>query len=249
MEKETHTKQNTEEKIQGVLNRIKHHEITAHSKLFFRLRMVAFIVLLVAICLTSILLCSFILFNVKMSGQPRLLEFGPQGIRLLFTVFPWVLFLVDIILIALASVLMRHLKFGYKVPGVYILIGALGIIAISGYLVESHTPLHRRLLLKADRRELPVFEKAYTRLRRAPPEGYGIYKGTVILREADVLHIDLDDTTGTATSVSVTVEIPNSANGPGNIQIGDSVFIAGKRVDNTIINARIKTAPRLPPPR
>ncbi|MES2622930.1 MAG: hypothetical protein V4576_00815 [Patescibacteria group bacterium] len=247
MEKDIHTKNNTKETIAGVLQKIQHKEISVHSKAFFRLRMFALIVLVVGICLTSILLCSFILFNIHMSGQPKFLEFGPQGIKLMFIVFPWVLFLIDIILIGLASALIRHVSFGYKIPGIYILLGAIGIIAISGYIVESHTPFHRVMLYRADRNQLPLFDGAYKRVRRPPPEGYGIYRGVIVLKENGVLHIDLDGINGIATTTTVTVKIPEMAG--QEINIGDSVFIAGKKVDNSIVNARLRIAPRLPPPR
>ncbi len=235
-------------RIDEVLEKIKTKKIGAHSKTFFRLRMVAFIVLLIAICVTSILLCSFIMFTLRMGGQSNVIGFGSQGVLLFFALFPWFLFLFDVMLIGLLGSLMRHTSFGYKVPGMYVLGMILTIIIISGYIMDTKTTFHNNMLFKADKKQLPFFQGAYINIRRAPPEGYGIYRGIVILREGNMLYIDLDDAAGVATTTSVTVDVTNDPRAP-HIERGDSVFISGKVENGNITNARLKMAPRLPPPR
>lgn len=242
MEHRTHT--TTTE----ILEKIRSHKISTHSKMFFRLRLAAFFILLIGICITSILLCSFILFTIRMTGQSNFIGFGSQGVLLFFALFPWILFLIDVILIGLLGILMRHTSFGYKIPGVYIAGMVLTIIVISGYIVDTKTSFHNDMLFRADKKRLPIFENAYTRVRRAPPEGYGIYRGVVIFREGNMLYIDIDDATGIATTSSVSIDITNDPRAP-HIEQGDSVFIAGKIVNGVVTEARLKMAPRLPPPR
>lgn len=239
------TKYNT---VAEVLQKIHSQKISIHSKMFFRLRLLAFTLLIIGICITSILLCSFIMFVIRMSGQSDFIGFGSQGVLLFFALFPWILFLIDVIMIGLLGMLMRHTSFGYKIPGIYIVGMVLAIIVISGYVVDSKTSFHKDMLFRADKKQLPLFEGAYIRVRRAPPTGYGIYRGVVVLREGNMLYIDIDDATGLATSSSVSIDITNDPRAP-HIEQGDSVFIAGKIVNGVVTDARLKMAPRLPPPR
>lgn len=239
------TKYNT---VAEVLQKIHSQKISIHSKMFFRLRLLAFTLLIIGICITSILLCSFIMFVIRMSGQSDFIGFGSQGVLLFFALFPWILFLIDVIMIGLLGMLMRHTSFGYKIPGIYIVGMVLAIIVISGYVVDSKTSFHKDMLFRADKKQLPLFEGAYIRVRRAPPAGYGIYRGVVVLREGNMLYIDIDDATGLATSSSVSIDITHDPRAP-HIEQGDSVFIAGKIVNGVVTDARLKMAPRLPPPR
>lgn len=239
------TKYNT---VAEVLQKIHSQKISIHSKMFFRLRLLAFTLLIIGICITSILLCSFIMFVIRMSGQSDFIGFGSQGVLLFFALFPWILFLIDVIMIGLLGMLMRHTSFGYKIPGIYIVGMVLAIIVISGYVVDSKTTFHKDMLFRADKKQLPLFEGAYIRVRRAPPTGYGIYRGVVVLREGNMLYIDIDDATGLATSSSVSIDITHDPRAP-HIEQGDSVFIAGKIVNGVVTDARLKMAPRLPPPR
>lgn len=231
--------------IAEVLARIQTQKISIHSKTFFRLKFAAFIILLSAICFISIVLCSFILFVIRMTGQSDFIGFGSQGVLLFFTLFPWILFLVDIILVAALGNMMRQTSFGYKIPGVYVVGLILSIIVISGYIVDAKTSLHNNMLFRADKKQLPFFHGAYMQVRRAPPVGYGIYRGTVIFREGNMLYIDIDDAAGVGTSTSVTIDVTNDLRAP-HIEKGDSVFISGKIENGVVTNAKLKMAPRLP---
>lgn len=234
--------------ITEVLEKIKAKKISVHSKTFFRLRLIAFALLLLAICFVSVLLCSFIMFTIRMSGQSHFIGFGSQGVLLFFALFPWILFLLDIVLVGMLGMLMRHTSFGYKIPGMYIVGMVLAIILISGYIVDAKTSFHKNMLFRADKKQLPFFQGAYINVRRAPPEGYGIYRGVVVLREGNMLYIDIDDAAGVSTTTSVHIDITNDPRAP-HIEQGDSVFISGKIENGNVTDARLKMAPRLPPPR
>lgn len=233
--------------IAEVFEKIKAQKISIHSKAFFRLKLFAFFVLLTAICFISILLCSFILFVIRVTGQSDFIGFGSQGVLLFFALFPWILFLLDILLIGLLGMLMRHTSFGYKIPGVYIVGMILVIIIVSGYIVDSKTRFHTHMLHRADKKQLPLLQSMYVNVRRAPPDGYGIYRGVIIEREGDTLYVDIDNVAGLGTSTSVMVNIANHPRAPY-VELGDSVFISGKIEDGIVTNAKLKIAPRLPPP-
>ncbi|MES2986098.1 MAG: hypothetical protein V4686_03150 [Patescibacteria group bacterium] len=228
-----------------VLAKIQHKEISVHSKTFFRFKLAALVLLVAAVCVISIILCSFILFTLRMTGQPGFIGFGSQGILLFFVLFPWTLFFFDLLLIGLSGLLMRHISFGYRVPGIYVVGIVFTVIIVSGYVIEAKTAFHKNMLFRADKKQLPFFHGAYMNVRKAPPEGYGIYRGVVILREGDTLFIDLDDASGLSTSSSITLDIRNDPRAP-HIEVGDSIFISGKKVDGKIQDPQLKRAPRLP---
>lgn len=237
-----HTPHNT---IAEVLQKIQAKKISIHSKTFFRMKMSAFVALLLAICFISIVLCSFIMFTIRMTGQSNFIGFGSKGSLLFFALFPWILFLFDVLLISLLVRLMRHTSFGYKIPGIYVVGIIFAIIIVSGYVVDTKTTLHRDMMQRADRKQLPFFQEAYMKIRRAPPEGYEIYRGIVLGREGDVLYIDIDAEEGISTSSSITIDVTNDPRAP-HIEPGDSIFIAGKIVDGVVVDAQLKMAPRLP---
>lgn len=235
--------------IADILHKIQSKQIPVHSKTFFRLKWLAFVVLALAICTVSVALCSFILFTIRMTGQPHLIDFGSKGVELAFIIFPWMLFLIDGLLILLLGALTRHTSFGYKIPGIYILVAVIGIIGVSGYIVETKTSFHKNMLYYADKKQLPFFQSMYTSVRRAPPKGYEIYRGVVIGEGPGFLRIDIDDEEGIGTSTRILVRMSTSTSEVLDIHMGHTVFISGKIINGQIVDARIKRAPRLPPPR
>lgn len=253
MENKTPEQQNTpthmsiESRLSDILHKIQSKKISTHSKTFFRLKLAVFVLVIVAICVVSIMLCSFILFTIRMTGQPGLIDFGSQGLKLIFFIFPWILFLLDGLLILLLGVMTRHTSFGYKIPGVYILIGAIGIIGISGYIVEAKTNFHPNMLRYADKKELPLFTLLYKNTRRAPPTGFEIYKGVVVDRGQGFVFIDLYKEDGVGTTTRVSVKFMADPLSISNFQIGQTVFISGKIIDGQIINARIKPVSQMVP--
>jgi hypothetical protein len=233
--------------IGDILQKIQSKEISIHSKTFFRLKWLAFILLVIAICVISVALCSFILFTIRMTGQPYLLEFGSQGIKLAFIIFPWILFLVDGLLIILLGSLTRHTSFGYKIPGIYILIMVMVIVGLSGYVVESKTMFHRNMLMQADKKQLPVFSSIYKNVRRAPPLGYEIYRGVVVQEGEGYIDVNIDMEDGLGTTTKITVTFPTTTPAMPRIGLGQTIFVSGKITDGQIINARLKPIPQLPP--
>jgi uncharacterized membrane protein len=240
------TQTHTQSHITDVLQKIQSKEISTHSKLFFRLRWLAFMILVLAICIVSIMLCSFILFTIRMTGQPYLFGFGSQGITLAFIIFPWILFLIDGLLIILLGTLTRHTSFGYKIPGVYILIVSIVIIGLSGYIVESKTAFHIRMLQRADAQRLPIFSSAYQGVRRAPPTGYEIYRGVVVEEGENYIRVNIAVRDQFGTSTNVTVAFATSTPSRNRIGVGQTIFLSGKIIDGQVINARLKPIPQLP---
>jgi len=247
MENTKPTQQHT--RIEDILHKIQNKEISIHSKTFFRLKWLAFTILVAAICFVSVMLCSFILFTIEATGQPHLIDFGTQGLKLAFFIFPWLLFIIDIVLIVLLGSLTRHTSFGYKIPGIYILLGAVCIIGVSGYIVESKTTFHKNMLMRADSKHLPFVGPMYRNVRRAPPPGYEIYRGTVVDAGEGFVLVTLDayDTDVVSTTTTqVFVRFASSSPYLSEVMVGQTVLISGKIVEGQIIHPRLKVVPRLP---
>lgn len=247
MESTQSSQQHTiDSRISEILEKIKHNEISIHSKTFFRLKWLAFALLVASICVVSVLLCSFILFTIQMTGQPYLIDFGSQGVKLLFIIFPWMLFLLDGLLILLLGHLTRHTSFGYKIPGVYIFLGSIFIIGVSGYIVESYTTLHARMLQRADVYNMPIVTSLYKNTRRAPPPGYEIYRGVVVGKGEGYIHVNIENQNQMDPTSQVTVVFSTSSPHTFDmVETGQTVFVSGKIINGQIINARLKPIPRL----
>lgn len=236
-------------RITDILHKIQNKEISVHSKTFFRLQWLAFAILVLAICLVSVILCSFILFTIEVTGQPHLIDFGTQGVMLAFFIFPWMLFFVDIFLIMLLVSLTRHTSFGYKIPGIYVLLSVVCIIGVSGYIVESKTTFHKNMLIRADTKRLPLIGSMYQNVRRAPPRGYEIYRGIVIDAGEGFVLVTLDtdrEDTIHATTTRVYVRFASSSPQLANVVVGQTVLISGKIIDGQIMHPRLKVVPQLP---
>lgn len=234
--------------ISDVLNKIKNKEISVHSKTFFRLQWLAFGMLVVSICLVSVLLCSFILFTIDITGQPYLIDFGTQGLKLVFFIFPWMLFMIDVVLIFLLVSLTRHTSFGYKIPGIYILLGTFCIIGISGYVVETKTAFHRNMFIQAHKSHVPFVGPMYKKVRPPLPPGYEIYRGMVTDRGAGFVLVTLDTPDDNIASGTRRVYVRFASSSPQHapVLVGQTVLISGKIVEGQIVHPKLKVVPRLP---
>lgn len=162
----TNTTQNNMDAIDIFLNKIEKNELESHSKTYFRLKLIAFVGLIVAIFVVSVLLISFIFFSMRTVGQTNAIGFDRQSFNLILLIFSWKLFLLDLVLIVFLSWLLRAFRFGYKIPGLYLLFGLFVILLAVGFVLDRDTPFHDRMMERADRNELPFFGEVYEGLRQ-----------------------------------------------------------------------------------
>ena len=238
---------NKTEKInteKSLLERITSNEITAHSKNYFRAKLALLIILIGAVFLVSIFLFSFIMFDLRASGQISLIGFAGHGINLFLKLFPWTLFTLDLILIISASFIARSFRFGYRTPAVYLLLIVLGTIALGGIVVDRGTPLHTILLQSANNHTLPVFEHMYKKVRQPPSSKDGIYRGVVSAIQDDSITVNVESETDE--TVSEYKVIIKDAEIIDDIKLGDNIFIAGVIINGDIHAKVIEIAPHIP---
>jgi len=208
-------------KIRRILERIEKNELVSRPKSFFALRLAGFALTLIAVMIVSIFLWSFMSFSIHSSGHASLIGFGPSGFRVFLSLFPWKLLALEIVLITLLEYLVSSFRFAYKIPILYLILGVLGFMVVSGVIVDQ-TPLHSDLLRMADQHHLPrPFQDLYEGARRPPSRDSGIFQGTVIA---------VDDSYGTSTDTTN----PSQANGPSLIVALDNPSGTGTTTDVTV---------------
>jgi len=235
-------------KITDILERIKNNELMQKPKLYFHLKLVVLILLLVVVGVVSIFLASFILFSVNASGHASLIHFGMTGWQAFLIFFPWELALTEVVLLILLEHLLRSFRFAYKTPILYLFLGVMALMLAGGAVLE-HTPLHTKILQRADRELLPPpIGRFYEDTRRPPARDSGFFRGTIETIEDSLLVVTLDNPVGRGTTTPVTVRIPEDQN-LEEFTVGDKVFIRGRIKDESIQAVQIKKVNNhLPPP-
>jgi len=237
-----------------LLERIQSNDLAPRSRTYFRLRFAAFVLVALVALVVTVFLSSFILFSLRASGDASLIGLGPRGWQVFLALFPWNLFMLDVILILIVEQLMRTFRFGYRVPVLYLFLGVACLMLVCGIAVNE-TSFHTRLLVAADHHGLPVpFTGFYENARQALPSGYGIYRGTVTgMNGTGTLMVSLDtegtggQQTGNVGSMLVTVILP-STGGTLPVMSGDRVFIMGMLSQGQIQAEEIIDANDQPPP-
>ena len=122
--------------INKIIEKLKKGEIKMHPKWHFILKAVLFGLAVFIIGLFCLFLCSFILFS--------------------FRPFPWFLFLLLILFVALLEHLFNKYSFAYKRPVIYSLIIIVSLLFVMG-LMMNKVCFHEMM----EKRNLPGIEKFY----------------------------------------------------------------------------------------
>lgn len=175
-----------------VIEKIKNDGISMYSRGYYRLRMAALIAVIVAIVVVSVFLLSFISFGLRTTGNSTLLGFGTRGYISFILVFPWILFVIDILLIIILERLLRNFRFVYRRAGVYILIGLVGVITFFAVAIDHVTSLHNKLLKRADANQLPLFNELYEHLREPLDTDHGVCRCFVLSAQGSTIMVQGD---------------------------------------------------------
>ncbi len=206
----------------NILEKIRTDEVKMRSKAYFRLKVALLAVVAFLVLLTSIALCSFVIFSLHESGRSFLLDFGSRGFFLFIVLFPWTLFILDAALILLLEKLLAKFSFAYRRPTIYLIGGILVIILTLGYAIDRVTDLHASLLDRADKGELPLFGGLYEQLRDQPAPT-GICRCVITSINGNVLTLR-DDHPEQGVSILRTFVIPADAT-TSSLRVGERLFI------------------------
>lgn len=212
----------TQDIQRGVLERLHREKISMHSRAYFGIRLVLLALLSIIALSLSAFVLSFIVFSIQQSGQQFLLGFGAQGVRTFVTLFPWTSLVFDIAVLFVLEWLLQSFRFGYRFS-LFNLFVAVMVASGTLALIVNATPLHRALLDRADRGELPIVGQMYEDIRASHTQ-QGIFRGTVSTVQGNsvvITHNDLDRDSDDGTR---TILLP-----PGSpaVHVGERVYVLG----------------------
>ncbi len=165
------------------------------------------------------------MFSIHESGELLLLGFGEKGLRALTALFPWLTLLLAFGAILLLEWLLRYFKFGYRISMLRIFL-TLTAIAITGSILINLTPLHARLLERADHDTLPVIGAIYEEIHDSHQQ-QGVFRGYVASTSAGSFTITHNDNDRDTDDGSWTI-IPPVGFDIVSLSVGDRVYVAGK---------------------
>lgn len=229
-----------------IMQKIQTGEVSMKSKKYFLLHTIAFVLLCIFIFITTIFLISYTLFSIMGSGQLLLLGFGWKGTSEFFILFPWYIFLLDILLLIILDVVIRKFRFGYHVPIVYIFFGLTAVLVCIGYIV-SVSSFHKRLLYKTEHKETasyfgmgkivnPVLQPLYGHVG-ASNRIHGVVQGTITHVDQHSFEIKPDSDDQEIHESSILVYAPSQYDVKRLLTVGSHVFVAGILTHDGAVNA------------
>lgn len=146
-------------KEEQILNKINSGEIKMRPKYFFVLRGIMIGLAAILFLLVAAFLISFIFYIIRPGAA------SAAGLRIFYSLFPWVLLGIAILFLAGLAFLLKQYPFVYRKPLILLplgIIAAVVLISIAAQLASVHERLERR--------QIRGFERFYRiRHRPAPP--------------------------------------------------------------------------------
>ncbi len=219
--------------IQVVLKKIQDEDITPLSKRLFHIRLIAVVAVILAVCIVTVFLLSYIVFGIRMGGYASLLDLGLTGWQVFLMLFPWTLLLIDLALIGVLEWLLRSFKFCYRLPSLYLLPSVVVIVLLGGYVIDRFH-VHDAVMGRSQDAAITFLKGFYESNKNPtpPPNEVGIFRATVTGISGNLLMVNFDDTMrATSTPIGVFVEDPAFLR---TISVGERVFIKGQVVNGTL---------------
>jgi hypothetical protein len=223
---------NTHNLKERVLGKIQAGEVKMKPKMYFALQVILLGILAAATFAVSWLLVSYIFFTLRAGGYIYLLGFGTRGVYHFIMVFPWIILLIDMILLLIFDSLLKSFKFAYHSPVIYLFLGSLLVITLLASMVNFNS-FHEVLLRRAEQQRLPIMGSLYAGIRRSNGRG-GVFQGVVVELEGNTFEMRpyrQDEATNTPL---IRVVFPGHASTTQFLKVGDEVFVAGKALNNEI---------------
>jgi len=237
-----------------VLEQIHAGRVHMHSRTYFVARISAIVGTAIAVFLVAIFFASFVMFALNESGHVSLLTFGPRGLSIFFSLFPWLIIGFVVALLILLEFILRSFKFGYRIP-IMRVFGAVAGFAVIASILVFVSPLHSQLLEIADNDALPVIGELYKVTHISHAE-QGVFRGVVTSSASSSFTISHDDLNRDADDGTWVVS-PAKTDSHNIPKVGDDVYVAGD-IEGNVIHAygiqklpakksfRTKSRPKVP---
>ncbi len=214
-----------------ILGKIIRDEIKMRPRFFFVLRFILLVFVIIIVLVTSVLICNFIAFSIRVNGHDTLLTFGFSGVERFLLFFPWLYLLIDVAFIGFLEWLVRRFEFGYKIPILHLLCMILLPTLFISVFIDRGTPFNDNLFNQAREHHLPgSIGGFYEHAHKPHKPGSGFCKCTIInIDEAGFSAEDRDF--GENTPITVIVPEDNPHIDYNSIYVGNVVFVAGDSKD------------------
>ena len=216
-----------------VFEKIRKGNIRIKPRIYFVMQVVLLVALSFLALALAVFIMSFVIFSLQESGEQFLLSFGHRGILTFLVLFPWTIFIIDILLFVIIEWLLRRFKFGHRIPVLYIFATIIGVAFIFSVII-NFTQFHSFLLNKADNDELPVLGKWYESIHDSHA-AQGVFRGNIISIQNNTFVMSHDDKDLDADDGTWTISLPSGSD-ILNLHIGDNVYVAGN-VTGGIVHA------------
>jgi len=216
-----------------LLQKINSKEISMRPKFYFTFKVLLTMLVSLAILITTIFVFNFIFFILRINGHETLLGFGARGYQSFFRLFPWKFLFLDIVLIGVLKFLVRHFKFGYKIPTLYLLGGLFFLSFIVGLALDRGTGLNEHFLRQSDEHSLiGPLDGVYNHARRPTPRGEGVCVCSIVSIDKNTLVVQ--DLNNASTTLTIVLPMDDDYATTTGLEIGDTVLVAGDEVSGRI---------------
>ena len=215
-----------------VLDKILARQLTMRPRFYFTLKTFLLAAVALLTLVISVSIGSFILFSIRTSYETSLLGFGPSGLRIFLSLFPWPLLVLDVACIFVLQWMLRRFRFGYRSPLLYLLF-AIIIVAVAMTSFVEGDRVSDTVLRGAHNIRLPIIGDFYDRGRRPPPFESGACPCTVLAIDGSTL--TMQERIPNEPPREVTVILPDTQ-ATSSIHVGDHLFIVGTS-ENGILRA------------
>ncbi len=206
-----------------ILDKIKKGEVRMHSKMYFILKTLLFVISFIITIFIAVFLISSIFFALRITSATTLPKLGYMGIGKFLIFFPWVITLISIFLILIIEKQAKKIKTVYRKPLVFSLTIVLLFITFFSFLVAK-TPLHNKIY----QHRYPFMEQMYK--MQLPKD---VIVGTIIEFNKNNFQIKTKEGNLLLISTSTQTRFPKYQN----LHINDMIMIIGK-TNNQIIEAK-----------
>jgi hypothetical protein len=215
-----------------ILNKIKSGEVAMRPKAYFVCKVFLLMFVSFLTFIVSVILVSYLLFSIRVGGGIFLLGFGTRGFYEFILIFPWILLLINILLLLILDSLLKRFKFGYNRPMLYLFLVTLTAITFLASLI-NFTPFHKELMSRAEGQKLPMVGGFYKGLR-VSHKGQGIFRGKVASTSVNSFTLERNEYDVGLEDMPIKVFVPPGMDMRDILKVGDQVFIAGDLVNSEI---------------
>ena len=188
---------------------------------------------IIAILAFSVIIGSFIVFSLRVTGVLFLPRFGFPGLRIFLFSFPWILGLIVLVLVLLIWGLAKKSSLVYSKPLLYSILAIFILVLLGSFLFEK-TRVHNVLFKRAQDFKLPLMGEMY--------RGYGLrsIENVFIGEVREVIENSFSIKTREGKTFQVVFSGKTRFPFGKEVKVGDLLIVMGREQNGTILASGIR---------